>query len=105
MNAHPSEKSKRKTLTLFPMELLLAYIRILAKVQLTNSVTLSIAAMVIEHFAALGHCEVPADTLVAQFSSVAQSCPTLRPHGLQHARPPCPSPTPGVYLNSCPSSQ
>ena len=33
-----------------------------------------------------------------QFSSVAQSCPTLcNPHGLQHARPPCPSPTPGVY--------
>ena len=31
-----------------------------------------------------------------QFSSVAQSCPTLRPHELQHARPPvCPSPTPG----------
>ena len=28
----------------------------------------------------------------SQFSSVAQSCPTLRPHGLQHARPPCPSP-------------
>ena len=25
------------------------------------------------------------------------------PHGLQHARPPCPSPTPGVYSNSCPS--
>ena len=32
-----------------------------------------------------------------QFSSVAQSCPTLRPHGLQHSRPPCPSPTPGVH--------
>ena len=31
-----------------------------------------------------------------QFSSVTQSCPTLRPHELQHARPPCPSPTPGV---------
>ena len=30
-----------------------------------------------------------------QFSSVAQSCPTLRLHELQHARPPCPSPTPG----------
>ena len=29
----------------------------------------------------------------------------LRPHGLQHARPPCPSPTPGVYSNSCPSSR
>ena len=30
---------------------------------------------------------------------------SLRPHGLQHARPPCPSPTPGVYTNSCPLSQ
>ena len=39
------------------------------------------------------------------FSSVAQSCPTLRPHGLQHARPPCPSPTPRGYPNSCPLSQ
>ena len=35
----------------------------------------------------------------AQFSSV-QSCPTL-----QHARPPCPSPTPGVSSNSCPLNQ
>ena len=30
---------------------------------------------------------------------------SLRPHGLQHARAPCPSPTPGVYSNSCPLSQ
>ena len=30
---------------------------------------------------------------------------SLRPHGLQHARLPCPSPTPRVYSNSCPSSQ
>ena len=29
----------------------------------------------------------------------------LRPHGLQHSRPPCPSPTPRVYSNSCPLSQ
>ena len=29
---------------------------------------------------------------------------SLRPHGLQHDRPPCPSPTPGVYSNSCPLS-
>ena len=29
----------------------------------------------------------------------------LQPHELQHARPPCPSPTPGVHSNSCPSSQ
>ena len=39
-----------------------------------------------------------------QFSSVAQSCPTLQPHGLRHARSPCPSPTPGVNSNSCPLS-
>ena len=38
-------------------------------------------------------------------STVTQSCLTLRPHGLQHARPPCPSPSPGVYSNSCPLSQ
>ena len=30
---------------------------------------------------------------------------SLRPHELQHAKPPCPSPTPGVHSNSCPSSQ
>ena len=35
-------------------------------------------------------------------SSVASN--SLRPHGLQHTRLPCPSPTPGVYSNSCPSS-
>ena len=29
---------------------------------------------------------------------------SLRPHGLQHVRPPCPSATPRVYSNSCPSS-
>ena len=44
-----------------------------------------------------------------QFSSIQFSCSvvsdSLRPHELQHARPPCPSQTPGVYSNSCPSSQ
>ena len=30
---------------------------------------------------------------------------SLWPHGLQHTRPPCPSPTPGAYSNSCSSSQ
>ena len=43
-----------------------------------------------------------------QFSSVQFShsvvSDSLRPHGLQHARPPCPSPIPGVYSNSCPLS-
>ena len=45
-------------------------------------------------------------SIAFQFSSV-QSLSlvwTLRPHGLQHARTACPSPTPGVYWNSPPSS-
>ena len=32
-------------------------------------------------------------------------CDSLWPHGLQHARPPCPSPTLGGCSNSCPSSR
>ena len=43
--------------------------------------------------------------LLIKFSSVAQSCPTLRPHESQHARPPCPSPTPRVHPDSGPLSQ
>ena len=39
-----------------------------------------------------------------QFSHSVMS-DSLRPHGPQHARPPCPSPTPGVHPNPCPSSQ
>ena len=46
--------------------------------------------------------------LFSEFSSVQFSCSvmsdSLRPHGLQHARPPCPSPTPGVYSSSRPLS-
>ena len=37
-----------------------------------------------------------------QFSHSVMS-DSLRPHELQHARPPCPLPTPRVYSNSCPS--
>ena len=39
--------------------------------------------------------------LFSQFSSVAQSCPTLWRHGLQHARLLCPSPIPRACSNSC----
>ena len=43
------------------------------------------------------------------FSSVQFSCSvvsnSLRPYELQHSRPPCPLPTPGVHSDSCPSSQ
>ena len=42
--------------------------------------------------------------MLIQFSSVQFSCSvlsySLRPHEPQHARPPCPSPTPGVHSNS-----
>ena len=49
---------------------------------------------------------VPKWILARQFSSVVQSCPdSLWPHEQQHARPPCPSPTPWVYPNPCTSSQ
>ena len=47
-------------------------------------------------FLCLGRC--------FQFSHSVVS-DSLWPHGLQHARPPCPSPTPGAYSNSCPSSR
>ena len=39
------------------------------------------------------------DSVQFSYSVVSDS---LWPHGLQHARPPCPSPTAGVYSNSCP---
>ena len=44
---------------------------------------------------------------MGQFRSVQllSRSDSLRPHESQHTRPPCPSPTPGVYSNSCPSSR
>ena len=48
-------------------------------------------------------------TFINCLLSVQFSCSvvfhSLQPHGLQHARLPCPSPTPRVYSNSCPSSR
>ena len=49
------------------------------------------------------HCFLTLNDIV-QFSCSFVS-DSWWPHGLQHARPPCPSPTPGVYSNSCPLSQ
>ena len=46
----------------------------------------------------------PVVVLLAQFSHSVVS-DSLRPHESQHARPPCPSPTPGVHWDSHPSSQ
>ena len=51
----------------------------------------------------------PRDGTHVLSSSIQLSCSVMSdsfwPHGLQHARPPCPSPTPGVYPNSCPLSR
>ena len=41
-------------------------------------------------------CENESDSVVSD---------SLQPHGLQHTRPPCPSPSPGACSNSCPLSQ
>ena len=61
------------------------------------------------------HCEpyhfssYPSSTLISFLSSVQFShsvvSDSLQPHELQHARPPCPSPTPRVYSHSSPLSQ
>ena len=50
------------------------------------------------------NCPLQVFTSVSQFSCSVMS-DSLRPHESQHARPPCPSPTPRVYSNSCPSSR
>ena len=41
--------------------------------------------------------------VLVQFSHSVMS-DSLQPHESQHPRPPCPSPTPGIYSNSCPLS-
>ena len=55
------------------------------------------------------HMSIHTHTYFPLFSSVQFSrsvvSKSLQPHGLQHARSPCPSPTPGVHPNSCPLSR
>ena len=63
---------------------------------------------VISLFIMLVMCLMSAQSVLI-FSSVQFSHSVMsdspRPHESQHARPPCPLPTPGVYPNSCPSSR
>ena len=49
------------------------------------------------------HCS-SIDIYIVQFSPVTQVCLSRRHHRLQHARLPCPSPTPRACSNSCPLS-
>ena len=48
----------------------------------------------------VGNCQQTSKNGVWFSLSVVSS--SLRPHGLQHVRPPCPSPTPGACSDSCP---
>ena len=53
-----------------------------------------------------GLCQWTGEKRAFQFSSVAQSCPTLcDPMDCSMPGPPCPSPTPRVYSDSCPSTR
>ena len=52
------------------------------------------------HRTCFGQQDVSTEMCVQFSRSVVSN--SLRPHGLQHTRPPCPSPTPGVHSNSCP---
>ena len=65
------------------------------------------------NFSSLSTCASPVYQLlycttvlfkVSVQSSHSVKSNSLRPRGLQHARPPCPSPTPGLCSNSCPLS-
>ena len=49
-------------------------------------------------------CFIPIQFSLVQFSHSVMSN-SLRPHEPQHTRPPCPSPTPRSYPNSCPLSR
>ena len=73
---------------------------------LTESVAYKLEELVLLSLQLLLWCE---HHQVYQFSSVQFSCSvmsySLQSHELRHARPPCPSPTPGVHPNSCPSSR
>ena len=56
------------------------------------------------HVLSSGPWTMSRSDMSVQFSSVAQSCPTLC-DPMDCSTPPCPSPTPGAYSNTCPSSQ
>ena len=70
---------------------------------LLSSIFPSIRVFPLSQLFASGGQSTEASVPSFQFSHSVMS-DSLRPHGLQHARPPCPSPTPGACSNSCPCS-
>ena len=75
----------------------------LAKLKRSSSVEFMINLCMQNFIPFLVHTCSPSRFSSVQFTSSVVS-DSLRPHGLQHARPPCPSSTPRVYSNSCPLS-
>ena len=67
-----------------------------------KTVSLASPASVGEFFTTRATWDDPKYSVQFSRSVVSDS---LRPHELQHARPPCPSPTPGVHSDSRPSSR
>ena len=67
------------------------FIRPNSKCQLVWIITFSLGIICFQHDSVQFSCSVVSNS--------------LWPHGLQHARPPCPSTTPMIYSNSCPLSQ
>ena len=81
------------------------YIRMYACLDFDKALTLSHHSETLEWICnCLFFFSVPSVSSVSQFSHSVVS-DSLRPHESQHARPPCPSPIPGVHSDSCPSSQ
>ena len=74
------------------------------KFSLTSSLSLS-SKLVKKSSAFAAFNQFPLLLSSVQFSRSLMSCYSLWPHGLQHAKLPCPTATPGVCSNSCPSSQ
>ena len=70
---------------------------------------MSIESVMPSNHLILCHLLLLLTSIFPNISSVQFSCSvvsnSLRPHESQHARPHCPSPTPGVYPNVCPSSR
>ena len=70
-------------------------------------------SIIFSKFTLLVACSNTSFLFMAEYASLTDSVQfsrsvvsdSLWPHGPQHARPPCPSPAPGVYSNPCPLSQ
>ena len=79
--------------------------RSIHSLELWPEATIRLHLLFIQHFYCVKYiANYSVSISSVQFSHSVMS-DSLRPHESQHARPPCPSPTPGVHSDSLPSSQ